>query len=403
MKSLPWERAKRVAEVRDQIWSYVTPASRFERMLLVAAALLKWPEADALRLGELQFLLSAEVDAFLGAMPRLARRLATSSAREEQWSNERIHGPVQWNRTLSLRAATGSRQLFVTAPAERVYQTPENELLVHVLDAIVDVARSSGWDQSTSQRRPARMVRRRLSDAERWQQSRMLSSVERTPPTSRTLARIRSGRTRQRYAPVLAAHERLVSLVEQPDRQAIRSAVENAALVAAHDPTLFHLVTTFRLMEELRAHGWPLTQFQFHQESPYAQGRRNDGRQLHLWYDSTPKDLGAGSQYKQTLAAHGFSGQRDLRPDIVLNWTDPGGHIRWLLIECKLYGTVETAARQALADLLSYRRAFEPTLAGAGTPYGLGVAWGAELEPTSTKITLCTPDKLRQAVQRIVH
>ena len=127
MRTVTWSRSARVAEVRAQDWKYVTPASRFESSgLLVAAALLKWTQTDALRLlGGLQFLLSNEVGELLNTMPQLVRRLATSSARTEQWTAERLHGPVQWNRTLALRATIGSEQVFVTAPAERVYQTPE--------------------------------------------------------------------------------------------------------------------------------------------------------------------------------------------------------------------------------------------------------------------------------------
>jgi hypothetical protein len=404
MKSLLWDRDKRVDEIRDRIWSYVSLSAEFEKSaLLVAAALLKWPEADALRLGELQFLLSEEVGAFILALPGLVRRLATSSAREEQWSNERLHGPVQWNQTLSLRGATGSRQIFVTAPAKRVHQTSENELLVHVLDAIVRVTRSGGWDQSRSGKDPARMVRERLSKAEKWQQSRMLSSVERTPPTSRDVARIRSGRTRQRYTSVLAAYDRLMSLVERLDRQAIRSAVEHAALVTAHDPTLFELLTTFHLVDALHAHGWPLRPFYLLRGHVHAQGHRSDGRQIHLWYQVAPTGLTTRSQYRQILWEHGFSNLRPLRPDIVLRWTDPNGHIRWLVVECKLRRAgVEDASRAALADLLSYRRAFGATLTSAGTPYGLGVAWGEGLQPVEAEIALCTPDTLNEAVGQIV-
>lgn len=404
MKSLPWDRAERITEIRHYIWSYVTPTVTSEQSgLLVAAALLKWPEADVVRLGGLQFLLSREVDAFIKAMPRLVRRLATSLAHEEQWSNERIHGPVQWNRTLSLRGATGSRQLFVTAPAKRIYQTAENELLVYVLNAVVSVARSSGWDQSRSGERPARMLRERLSEAERWQQSRMLSSIEPTPPTPRTLARIRSGRTRQRYATVLAAHDSLVSFVERPDREAIRSAIEHAGLVTADEAVLFQLLTTFHLVDALDAQGWSMSSFGLMQGSAYAKGRKSDSRELELWYDSVPHDLARGSQYKQILMSHGFSGQHDLRPDIVVRWVTRDGQIRWLVVECKLRKAgVEEAARQALIDLLAYRQAFHTTLSGAGIPFGLGVAWGRELRPTATNIVLCTPDTLYEAVRQII-
>ena len=128
------------------------------------------------------------------------------------------------------------------------------------------------------------MVRERLTEAEKWQQSRMLSSVERTPPTSRALARIRSGRTRQRYAAVLAAHDSLMSFVKRPDRQAIRSAVEHAALVTASEAVLFQLLTTFRLVDALDAHGWPMSSFNLMRGCAYAKGHRNNGRQLDLWY-----------------------------------------------------------------------------------------------------------------------
>ena len=39
------------------------------------------------------------------------------------------------------------------------------------------------------------------------------------------------------------------------------------------------------------------------------------------------------------------------------------------------------AARQALTDLLAYRRAFDHVLAPGSQTYGLGVAWGEELSP----------------------
>jgi hypothetical protein len=406
MRTLTWDRSARIAEVRDRIWSYVSPASRFEAPgLLVAAALLKWPEADALRLGELQFLLSDEVGEFLDAMPRLVRRLATSSASTEQWTIDRLPGPVQWNRTLALRASTGSQQLFVTTPAHRVYQTSENELLAHVLDAVPRTALSSGWDRTVTRKRPAQTVRERVSEAMRWQQSRMLASVDRTPPTPRSLSRIRSGRTHPRYAAVLAAYEKLVSLVEQLDRDGIRAAVEHASIVAADEATLFELLTTFYLLDALREQGWQLRPFHLFRGRLHLGGTRQDGRQINLWYQSTPPALTAGSRYRQILTAHGFSHQHELRPDIVLQWTDQNSQDRWLLVECKLSQAmgVTHAARQALLDLLSYRRSFDAALTTAGRPYGLGVAWGAGLLPADdAEVALCTPDTLHTAVRQIV-
>ena len=83
------------------------------------------------RLGRLQFLVSDESGALLQQLPFLVRRLATTTASEEEWSAERIRGAIQWGRTIGVRQATGIPHMYVTSPARRAYQTPENELLVY--------------------------------------------------------------------------------------------------------------------------------------------------------------------------------------------------------------------------------------------------------------------------------
>ena len=313
-------------------------------------------------------------------------------------------GPVEWSRTLALRGTTGNQHLYVTAPARRVYQTPENELLVHVLDAIPRTARHSGWDQVLPRYEPAEVIRERLAEATKWQQSRMLSAVDRVAPAPRTAARIRTGRNAQHYAAVIGAYDRLVSLVEQMDRSAVRNAVENAGLVTADEPVLFELLTTFRILAALKRLGWQMKPFTLFHGHVHTSGRHRDGRTLDLWYQGGPPDLTDQSRYREVLHAHGLARQR-LRPDLVLHWPAADGHRRWLLVECKLSqsGGVARAARHALADLLMYRRDFSHALAAIPNPYGLGVAWGADLHPdTSSEITLCTPDTLQAAMHQII-
>jgi hypothetical protein len=163
-----------------------------EEGLLAAAALLQWPPEDAARLGELQFLLTDEVGRLLDTLPFLLRRLTTSSSRGEEWDFERLRGPVVWSRTLALRAAGGSPQLWVTSPARRDYQTAENRMLVHVLDAIVELGRASGWTSQASRGAASALVRKRVEDAEFWLQSRMLTQIERVPLTEREISRVLS-------------------------------------------------------------------------------------------------------------------------------------------------------------------------------------------------------------------
>ncbi|HKF79191.1 MAG TPA: hypothetical protein VKB17_00005, partial [Thermoleophilaceae bacterium] len=91
-----------------------------------------------------------------------------------------------------------------------------------------------------------------------------------------------------------------------------------------------------------------------------------------------------------------------LRPDFVLRLhTSPP---RWLLIEVKgVERPVWDSAREALRDLLAYRRAFDPVLGTAETPYGLGIAWGESMQAsTEIEVALCTPDMVEDALARLL-
>ncbi|MEU9870147.1 hypothetical protein AB0C87_20110 [Actinomadura sp. NPDC048021] len=406
MKKVAWNRQARITEVRDRIWAYISPAAQMEGPgLLVAAALLDWPEDEASRLGHLQFLLCDEVGAFLADMPQQLRRLSTSSTRDEKTTTERIEGPVNWSRTQALRGTSGNQSSFVTSPAKREYQTPENEILVHVLDTIVETAALTAWATKVERKGLALLIRKRVTQAAKFRQHKIFTSIEPRRPSARAVASIRSGRTGTRYAAAIAAYDKAVRLVEQIDRQAIRESIEQAGIVTSLESTLFELLTTFRVMDALQLHGWKMDPFYTFKGAVQSQGFRRDGRQVRLWYQSCPDELEKNDRYTGVLGAHKFESKAPLRPDVVLKWCDQSNADRWLLIECKLSqsGGVGRAARDALSDLLFYRRSFDHVLGGSGEPYGVGVAWGKGLQPaTDTEVVLCTPDTLATAIGKIV-
>ncbi|NHC46742.1 hypothetical protein [Motilibacter aurantiacus] len=406
MRTPPWERPDRIRQVRDRIWSYVSPAVAYsDPGVLDAAALLGWAASDIQQLGNRHFLLCAEAGELIDAMPSLTRRLRPAITPAEEVSHERLLGPVQWGRTYALRAASGSGQLHVTAPPRRAYQTRENELLAHVIDGIVHAGADSGWPADGRPGTPAARIAERHASAEYWQQHHALRQVQRVPPTPRTAAAVAFGRFAVRYAPAVRAYERMRQLVEDLDRTAVREAVEQTALVTASNPTLFELLTTFSVLEALAAQGWRTEPFTTFQGALRVHARHADGRTLTLHYQSVPPGLASSSRYQQTLHQHGIPGASARRPDIVLEWAGTAGPRRWLLIECKLYqDDAEGAARAALADLLGYRREFGQALAPNPQPYGLGVVWGAGLEPAAgSEVLLCTPDQLAPALQLALH
>src|ERR1700754_1097703 len=277
MRPLPWERPSRIKEIREQIWSYVSPSSRREGPgLVVADAMLGWPDGDVTELAALQFLLSAEVGDFVHQLPELARRLSTTSVHDEERGTERIRGAINWGETMSARLASGAPRLHVTTPVERAYQTPENELLVHVLDAIVRLGTATGWARPNLRSEPATTTRAHLTEAKRWQSTSMLTPIRRVTPTPRSLARIGSGRSHVRYQGVLAAYSRLDALVERLDREAIRSAIEDVGLVASKEHILFELLPLFRTIASLENHAWQLRPLRLFAGAVETQGLGSD-------------------------------------------------------------------------------------------------------------------------------
>jgi hypothetical protein len=398
VRTLAWRRHDLIQQIRADLWRYLTPASTPEEQLLEAAALLQMPATDLRAVGGLQFLTSDELGRLLDGMPSLLRRLATTTLHEEEWSLERIRGSIQWGRTIGLRHATGLSHLYVTAPTRRAYQTPENEMLVFLLDETVRLGRLSGWHRSTSEA-AGLVVSTRVTQAERWRQSRMLAEVDRQPITPKQLSRVRAGRFRRRYQAVLDAFDRHHQLIGVLDRAAIREAVERHGLVARDDPTLFELVCTFAVLNALQGMGWKLDRLRLFQGSLRIAGQRGQDK-IEVTYQSTPRPLSAGSLYRDVQRRHALE-PGGLIPDLVIHRTGEGALDHWLLVEVKGgHRSVKKSARAAAYDLLAYRMAFSRVLDEIEGPYGLGIAWGAELPAAEDgNMRLCTPDMLPDALE----
>jgi hypothetical protein len=370
-------------------------------MLLEAAALLQMSRGAVRTLALRQFLISEEVQQLLGDMPSLIRRLATTTTRDEEWSAERVRGPIDWAVTLGARAATGLGHLYVTSPARRAHQTPENELLVAALDTIRASGRKLGWHRSESEEIGS-MVRERVLGAEDWLARRSLGDVERRPISSQTLARVRTGRHARRYSAAIRVYILYQHFLRRLDRTALREAVERHAVATTADEVLLELLCAFRIEKALQALGWTLSR------PGLVRGGRllrclKGQEQLDVYYQQAPAALRQASIYRGVQTAHGFSSTSDLRPDLVLRHRVDESD-RWLLVEVKgVEREVASSARAALLDLLAYRRAFDPVLSIAQGVYGLGIAWGADLEPSLvSEIALCTPDRVHEALDQIL-
>jgi hypothetical protein len=392
-----WNREEQVLSIARDVWRYLTDAVIEEELALEAGAILDMRAAEVRDLGRVQFVLSEQVHELLRTMPRLVRRLTTTTELEEEISPERVRGAIRWGPTLSERMATGLPHLYVTSPARRAFQTAENEVLVAALEAIQSAARATGWMRSSSSGIGAK-VRRRGSDAERWLRHRMLTEVERRPLTPQIRSRVRTGRASRRYRPALDVLDLHAQYLKRHDREAVKRAVERHALLVATEDKLLELKVAFSIERGLRELGWRLGHPGLIRDRRLCHATQGS-RVVDVYYQSTPKALSAGSHYREIQREHPFRGIGGMIPDFVLRIDGLRGR-RWVLVEVKgVESSVHNHARNAIRGLLAYRRAFDPVLSEQPGPYGLAVAWGSDLEPSArSEIAACTPDTVHKAL-----
>lgn len=400
MRKEHWDQAQAIDKIRDRVWLYLTGAATPEEATLLAGALFQLRWEQRLLLAETHFLLSREVEAMLQRRPWLMRRLATASIDEEERSTDRVRGRINWPRTIGERASSGGNpSVYITNPPRRAYQTPENEVLVHVLDAIERIAVRLGHTIPGTGAAPtaiARQVEARGLEATSWGRMPQLAEIERSPLSPRTVARAGIGRKRRIYNEVFATYDRLHALVERQSWNELRSMVEHTLLRPATDSVLFELRVLFDVMELLQRSNWEIGAPKLIMGSTALECRKGEAT-LAVWYQHTPPELSSSSIRAQVLREHDI-GQAVFRPDLVFFLRDGAGLETRLLVECKCYEDPAKGARAAVDDLLAYRRAFDTAIPDHQDWYGLGVVWGAELSPAQGEIRLCTIDRLEEAL-----
>lgn len=394
MRTVLWDRGQVIREIRDRIWTHLSPTLARQTLALEVSRLLQLPEHDLYSLARIHFLASDQVGSFLDDLPSLVRRLTTTTTHEQESSLERVRGAIEWPTTITRRLATGQPHLYVTRPARRAYQTPANSLLAFTLDQVASIGKVIGWQGAGG---IAAQIGARTTAAERWRSHRAIQEIQRARPSTRDLIRIAQGPSRRRYAAVLEAFELWRQLIAQLDTPRLRELIEQHALVTTQDPILFEIRCAFEILESLHKLSWRGDKLRvFHGGLTEVFAR--DQETITVWYQQVPAALANHSRYRDIQRAHRIP-VGSLRPDLVLRRDTPTGP-SWLLVECKLSEKrVEQPARAALVDLLAYRRAFDASLAGQ-RQYGLGIVWGAELSPSpAAEVMLCTHDQIYPAVR----
>jgi len=348
-----------LAEIQAWLPAFLSGAT-VERLepLGQVAELLALSERDLRAVLAVHLLLQDGVERFVGNLAAGLRGPATSSSRPRQ-SSRAVAGGIDWAATVRARA-TGSplEGAFVTRPAVRLFDVPENRVLAWTVRELV---RLSGLASvATSSSGSAGWVGRLRSGEDVLGRARRTAWLRALPvqcPSTADVASLAVSRS-YFYKVLLADAAKVLRRYERPSVADVTALLTTRWFQPSRDWQLFELTVLLRLYRAFDAAGKrrrvrPLG----HTRGPFASFDLPDDVLVSLWYQSWPASSGPSEQLD---AARRYSVKTGgSRPDIVIE-VHTAERSSALLLELKATRSGEYLGA-GLLQLLAYLRD-RPTL-----------------------------------------
>jgi len=149
---------------------------------------------------------SDEAARLLADMPQAIRSLAISTTVRAERCLGQVRGPILWSETVAAQAsAAGDQGILVCALPEKAYDTPQNQVLVAALAAVLHGARAveTGTGRVLSDDL-VHAARHNGSRAGHYLDHRALAGIEARTPSGRAMLRTRVGNRRRTYQKAVA-------------------------------------------------------------------------------------------------------------------------------------------------------------------------------------------------------
>jgi hypothetical protein len=356
------ERTAYLDEVREHLPAFLSEVA-YDRAepLADVSALLNLQQEDLDRVVDTHLAFTEPIIEFVKALPEGLRRPLSSSLRPPVIS-QAVRGPVDWAATHRARYQQGGNQaLFVVRPAERIFDTPENQALLWFLQELrirIEKVRpverdSSGVMQPGESWWPHVIEMSR--DLEEGLRPRWLAAVKPTRPTPLVLSRLSSSR-QAFYAELLpAAIETMQRYTEEPGPEEITELLCQRYFEPRLNWQLFELVVALRLTrafeQRLGTKRSPIRLLVGREQHPFAQYDLPGGDVIRFWYQGWPK-IETRSLLKEARTRHQL-GAGSSRPDFVLERRSGDVLVDSILLEVKASRNERTLGA-GLLQMLGY-------------------------------------------------
>jgi hypothetical protein len=400
----PSLRAEMLSEVRELLPAFLSAAS-IERDGPVNAAveLLGLPESDLRRVLAVHLMLSQPVRELVAELPTGIRRPLTSSVRPRVVGRTVTSG-IDWAATIRNRATSSPvADTWVTRPANRVFDTPENRALAWILATLEDrglVAVPAPGDAPGKWGDEIRAMTGVIHTARR---TAWLEAVPAAWPGDEAYLRLKADRMGFYRVRVSSAARYLRRLVVAPSPDDIVEALSHRYFEPKQDWKLFEIAVLMRIARALAAVGTrvnPTRLFHDGKSRPFGVYRVGAARELRIWYQAWPPAT-APSELDDAIRHYELPSGWN-RPDIVIEFVDHGLPARALVLELKA-STSGSYLSSGFAQLLSYLRDRPKLLASPGSGWLVappGTGYVSKL-PGENSLWITSSSEAAQAVQVI--
>lgn len=320
-----------------------------------AAELLNLPPADLRRVLAVHILLSEPIRSFVSDLPIGLRRPIKSSYRP------RVAGPtissgIDWSATMRHQfTSSPTGGVWVTRPARRVFDVPENQALSWVLRALKEKA-----DIATPSTGPTaewgKEIQSMAKIIHKQSQNAWLEGIPAEWPGDHVYARLRASRVGFYRTRLSNAAKRLRQLTVHPSAADVATALCERFFEPTRDWQLFEIAVLVRLVrafDTLYERVSASRMFVGGERGAFARYRLSPREELRLWYQEWPP--GSGPSELQNAATYYKIGSAVTRPDIILEFLLNKVPRRLVILELKA-STRPTYLAEGLAQLLGYLR-----------------------------------------------
>lgn len=364
----PGLRAVMLSEVRDLLPAFLSAAS-VERSGPVSAAreLLGLAESDMQRVLAVHLMLSDPVRDLVASLPTGIRSPITSSIRP-RIAGRTVTSGIDWAATARHRATSSPMgDVWVTRPANRVFDIPENRALAWVLKmlegrgamALPAVGDAPGaWGEE---------IKASTSEVRRARRTAWLEGVPAIWPGDEAYSRLQADRKGFYRLRVSAASRYLRRTLTSPSPDEIVEALSQRYFEPKQDWKLFEIAVLIRIANALAALGTRLTTTRLFHESksrPFAAYRVSSSREVRVWYQTWPPATAPSELTDAIRHYHLASGGN--RPDIVIEFLEAGRSNRAIVLELKASSSGSYLS-SGFAQLLGYLRDRPGLLRGAAS------------------------------------